>query len=110
MGRHSAQDGQDDGTLPDGGMLPAGGTFGPPGTALGTPGSGRRRRSGGPYTEPFDPFVDSGAFAAVRPQDLEGRPPHHPEHREHGAFGTPGGWSGARGPRRDLPFDPVEDW
>ncbi|MFG1809354.1 DUF3152 domain-containing protein [Streptomyces sp. NPDC049040] len=108
MGKHSARDGQDgrDNRVPQ-----TGGTFAPPGSALGTPGSGRRRRgSGGPYTEPFDPFGDSGAFAAVRPQDLAGRPPAHPEHREHGAWGTPGTWTGSGGGRRDLPFDPVEDW
>ncbi|WP_329174985.1 DUF3152 domain-containing protein [Streptomyces sp. NBC_01477] len=104
MGRHSAQDDQDgrDNRVP-----PIGGTFAPPGSALGTPGSGRRRRGSG---EPFDPFGDSGAFAAVRPQDLAARPPAHPEHREHGAWGTPGAWSGSGSRGRDLPFDPVEDW
>ena len=51
MGKHSARDGQDgrDNRVPQ-----TGGTFAPPGSALGTPGSGRRRRSpNGPYTEPF---------------------------------------------------------
>jgi hypothetical protein len=119
VGKHSARDGQDG---PDNGASPmtpgtpghtAGFTPGglaPPGSALGTPGSGRRRRVVAPYTEPFDPFADSGAFAAVRrPQDRDGRPPAgHPEHREHGAFGTPAGWTGER--RADLPFDPIEDW
>ncbi|CAG7604314.1 DUF3152 domain-containing protein [Actinacidiphila bryophytorum] len=108
MGKHSARDGQDgrDNRVPQ-----TGGTFAPPGSALGTPGSGRRRRSpSGPYTEPFDPFDDSGAFAAVRPQDLAARPPAHPEHREHGAWGTPGTWTGAGSGTRGLPFDPVEDW
>ncbi|MDD1064282.1 DUF3152 domain-containing protein [Streptomyces cocklensis] len=108
MGKHSARDGQDgrDNRVPQ-----TGGTFAPPGSALGTPGSGRRRRSsGGPYSEPFDPFDDSGAFAAVRPQDLAARPPAHPEHREHGAYGTPGSWTGAGSGSRGLPFDPVEDW
>ncbi|WP_327288880.1 DUF3152 domain-containing protein [Streptomyces sp. NBC_01198] len=108
MGKHSARDGQDgrDNRVPQ-----TGGTFAPPGSALGTPGSGRRRRgSGGPYTEPFDPFGDSGAFAAVRPQDHSARPPTHPEHREHGAWGTPGAWGGGGTGSRGLPFDPVEDW
>ncbi|WP_159012078.1 DUF3152 domain-containing protein [Streptomyces sp. NRRL F-5123] len=87
------------------------GTFAPPGTALGTPGSGRRRRTPvGPYTEPFDPFVDSGAFAAVRPRHLDARPPHHPEHPEHAAWGAPDTWADDTVRRRNLPFDPVEEW
>ncbi|MFI0900139.1 DUF3152 domain-containing protein [Streptomyces sp. NPDC020983] len=96
-----------------GGRVPqaGSGTFAPPGTALGTPGSGRRRRTPvGPYTEPFDPFVDSGAFAAVRPRHPENRPPNHPEHREHGAWGAPDTWADDTVRRRDLPFDPVEEW
>jgi hypothetical protein len=99
VGKHSARDGQDgrDNRTPH-----TGGTFAPPGTALGTPGSGRRRRDGG------DPFADSGTFVAIDPQDLRGRAPGRPEHREHGAWGTPGGWTPAGS--RDLPFDPVEDW
>ncbi|MFI0722638.1 DUF3152 domain-containing protein [Streptomyces sp. NPDC021224] len=101
-----------------GGPLMGSGTFAPPGTALGTPGSGRRRRTPvGPYTEPFDPFVDSGAFATVRPQGpgarprpVEARPPHHPEHPEHAAWGAPDTWADDGVRRRDLPFDPVEEW
>ncbi|WUH91133.1 DUF3152 domain-containing protein [Streptomyces sp. NBC_00433] len=111
MGKHSARDGQDgrDNRIPQSGGSSSG-TFAPPGSALGTPGSGRRRRGpSGPYSEPFDPFGDSGAFAAVRPQDLAGRPPTHPEHREHGAWGTPGTWTGGAARPRDLPFDAADD-
>lgn len=111
MGKHSARDGQDG---PDNPVPQTSGTFAPPGSALGTPGSGRRRRSGGPFPEPFDPFGDSGAFVPLRPHDLSARPPGHPEHPEHGAWGTQGTWNGSGGTTgakaRDLPFDPVEDW
>ncbi|WP_322974196.1 DUF3152 domain-containing protein [Actinacidiphila epipremni] len=57
--------------------------------------------------------MDSGAFAAVRRPEPGGRLTGHPEHREHGAWGdTPEAWAaaGVRAARRDLPFDPVEDW
>ncbi|WP_435125880.1 DUF3152 domain-containing protein [Actinacidiphila sp. bgisy144] len=36
--------------------------------------------------------------------------PEHPEHPEHGAWGAPGAWPADRPGRRDLPYDPVEEW
>jgi Protein of unknown function (DUF3152) len=75
---------------------PPGGSPVPPGV----PGSGRRRRG---------PAEESGYFTTLRPQDLEGPPPPHPEHLEHAAWGAAGGWP-LPGGRRDLPRDPVEEW
>ncbi|HEY5836081.1 MAG TPA: hypothetical protein VIW71_19685, partial [Streptomyces sp.] len=68
----------------------------------GAPGSGRRRRG-------YDPLADTGGFA-VRPQDLDGPSPAHPEHREHAAWGAAGGWAPerGRGPARELAPEPVE--
>lgn len=71
----------------------------------GAPGSGRRRRG-------YDPLADTGGFAAVRPQDLDGPPPTHPEHREHAAWGAAGGWAPGRGhgSARELAPEPVDPW
>ena len=127
MGKHSATDGQDDrdnrtaggrdgrfgGGDGTGGGLGGGAgdrvfgggpgdrpvRSGGPG-APGAPGSGRRRRG---------PAEESGYFTTLRPQDLEGAPPAHPEHREHAAWGDSGSWP-VPPARRELARDPVEEW
>lgn len=115
--------------IPDSGGFVSGGPIPPA-----TPGTGRRRR--GPaddsdYFAPLSPYGLDGPEGPDEPRsprdpaepplpydpdDSSGSRPGHPdrpdrpEHPEHNAWGTPGAWSAARSGRRDLPFDPVEEW
>lgn len=97
MGRHSATDGQDG---RENRIQGTEGVFAGRPVPPAAPGTGRRRRG---------PAEESGYFTAIRPQDLDGPPPAHPEHREHAAWGA-GGWPAPPGRSRDLPMDPVEEW
>jgi hypothetical protein len=101
VGKHSASDGQDDREGRSAGACPGPVLPPPPPT-----GNGRRRRGD-------DDFADTGGFAAVRPQDLDGPPPAHPEHREHAAWGAAGGWAEpgrGHGGTRELSSHPMDAW
>ncbi|BBA99928.1 hypothetical protein RVR_6764 [Actinacidiphila reveromycinica] len=125
---------------PDPGVPGAGGYVSGGPIPSATPGTGRRRRGPAddgdhfvpvapvPPSSPLGPVSPYGVDGPGEPRDPAGPPPYttggpdagpggparprpeRPAHPEHGAWGASDTWSADRPGRRDLPFDPVEEW